>query len=99
MPDQRTYCCGRFANTPEEKLSTELFNLSAQWYAEHPLAVGCGSRQVKAHQRQCQDATRAAYFADREAIEQRCGFFEPITVISILLTIIRLFYDWSHRPR
>ena len=97
MTARQTYCCAGYADKPEAALSLELFAIAEGWYAEHPIAVGSGSRGVKTHQRECQDAVRAYYTANRSAIEQRCGFFEPLTVISIILTIIRLFYDWTHR--
>lgn len=97
MSDRQTYCCSSFAGQPEERLADELFTMSAAWYEQHPIAVGCSSKDLKHHQRECSDAIRADYFANRAAIEQRCGFFEPLTVISIILTIIRLLYDWTHQ--
>ena len=97
MTDHQTYCCGRFADKPEEKLSAELFALAKTWYEQHPIAAGCSPRDIKHHASDCRDAIREDYFANAEAIQQRCGFFEPITVISLILTIIRLFYDWMYR--
>jgi len=97
MTDQRAYCCASFAGKPEERLSQKLFEMTGEWYAANPIAVGCDAQSIKHHQRACQDAVRAAYTEHQEEIHQACGFFEPLTVISIILTIIRLFYDWTHR--
>lgn len=92
----QTYCCASYAGKAEENLAATLYDLTATWYAEHPIAAGCSQNEVKNHQKKCQKAVRAEYLARRDEIHEACGFFEPVTIISIILTIIRLFYDWTH---
>ena len=97
MNDRREYCCCNAAGHSAKRLAAKLYDMTDAWYAEHGIAVGCDAKAIKHHQRDCETAIRAAYMANQAEIEQSCGFFEPLTVISIILTIIRLFYDWTHQ--
>lgn len=101
MDDRKTYCCQSYTGAPEERLASHLYDRAAAWYEAHPIAVGCADpkdarKRIKQHQRDCQEAVQAEYLANREQVDQACGIFDPVTIFSIILFLIRLFYDWTH---
>jgi len=102
-PQRRAYCCASYDDTPHERLANHFYARVEDWYLRNPLAVGCNdpkefAKQLKRHQKQCQEAVRNEYIANQAAVDQACGFLDPISIFSIILTLIRLFYDWTH-PR
>lgn len=101
MKERKAYCCQSFAGQPSERLANHLYDRMEVWYEAHPIAVGCADgkearRRLKQHQRECQEAVRAEYLANREQVDQACGIIDPISIFSIIVFLVRLFYDWTH---
>lgn len=99
---RRDYCCQSYAGTPHERLASHFYDRTEAWYAAHPIAVGASDpkearKRLKHHQRDCQDAVRAEYEAHAEHVHQACGFVDPVSIFSIILFLIRLFFDFTHR--
>ena len=101
MTTRREYCCQSYAGTPNERLANHFYERTEAWYAEHPIAVGCADpkdarKAIKHHQRACQEAVREEYEANAEQVHQACGIVDPVSIFSIILFLIRLFYDFTH---
>ena len=99
---RREYCCQSYAGTSNERLADHLYDRMEAWYESHPIAVGVGDpkdarKRIKHHQRECQEAVRAEYEANPDQVHQACGIIDPVSVFSIILFLVRLFFDFTHR--
>lgn len=98
---RREYCCASFAGKPEEKLAAHFYDRAEAWYAAHPIAVGVcdpkeARKRIRRHEKECRQAVRDEYVANAAAVDQACGIFEPFSWFSLIVFLIRLFYDWTH---
>jgi hypothetical protein len=91
MDHCQTACCADYEGTDKEAAARIIYDLTRQHYEANPIKCGTGkraAREIAAAQQACENHLK-------EVAPQACGFaLETLTLISIIINVCRIFYQW-----
>lgn len=91
MDHRQIACCADYEGTSHEATAKVVYDLTCEFYAAHPVAVGMGRKSLRSLKQSAADCEAHV----RSVAPQACGFaIETLTLISIIINVVRLFYAW-----